>query len=137
MLIHLVYTSSATHLMAQAELMELLSVSRARNADAGITGALLYCDGTFMQALEGPPEAVDATFARIACDPRHHDTIQLLRAETPERHFPEWSMGFQPVGRLPDGVDGFRSVFALTERGPSRAQRLLSVARGLGRYAPS
>ena len=135
MLVHLVYTSSATRLQSQDELVDLLAVSRACNAADGLTGALVYCDGTFIQALEGPAAAVEATYARISRDARHHGATLLLRAETAERQFPDWAMGFRPVDRLPPDVDGFRSVFALTERGGGRAQRLLSVARALDPFA--
>lgn len=137
MLLQLVYTSSATHLLSQPALTDLLALSRARNAEVGITGALVYCDGTFMQALEGLPPAVEATYARIQRDGRHHDATLLLRAETAERHFPDWAMGFRLTEQLPDDVEGFRSVFALTERGESRARRLLGVARALDPHARS
>lgn len=135
MLVQLVYTSSATRLLSQDALMDLLAHSRARNVADGLTGALVYCDGTFMQALEGPAAAVEATYARIGRDGRHRDATLLLREESAARQFPDWAMGFRPVDHLPPDVDGFRSVFVLTERSGGRAQRLLSVARALDPHA--
>ena len=49
----------------------VLAVSRRRNAAAGVTGALMFTRLYFVQALEGPTAAVEATFDRICCDLRH------------------------------------------------------------------
>jgi hypothetical protein len=90
-----VYVSTAVKAFSQAELEALLDVSRRRNDACGVTGMLLYVDGNFMQLLEGPEDAVAATRARIAADPRHHTLITLLHTERSERHFQDWSMGFR------------------------------------------
>ncbi|HSM42684.1 MAG TPA: BLUF domain-containing protein, partial [Afifellaceae bacterium] len=58
----LVYVSAAHHLMGDDELTEILETSRARNAAAGITGMLLYKDGSFMQLLEGAKTNVLGTY---------------------------------------------------------------------------
>ena len=127
----LVYTSSAVRLWTPDELDALLAQSRARNTADGVTGALVYCDGTFVQALEGLEAAVEAAFARIARDPHHRGTHVLLRAHVPERQFPDWAMGFcTPAARV-DSLSGFRSVFELTNSRASRAHRLLAAARAL------
>ena len=93
----LAYVSSASFLLNQDELDAVLRVSRARNGAAGITGLLLYCDGSVMQYLEGPRTAVRATFARIAEDPRHRDLIVLLDEPVAKREFSDWSMACSRV----------------------------------------
>ena len=93
-LVRLVYTSAATREMGQDELEELLTRARERNAACGVTGMLLYHDGSFLQALEGEREIVDALFERIEEDPRHTQAAVLLRTEVDERVFDSWSMGF-------------------------------------------
>jgi hypothetical protein len=92
-----VYVSSATELFSQGELEELLKKARTNNHASGITGMLLYRDGNFMQLLEGPRDAVEATYRKIELDSRHRGIIRLLQREAPEREFSEWSMGFHLV----------------------------------------
>jgi hypothetical protein len=91
----LVYVSSATAPFAQDDLLALLEQSRKRNGSVGVTGILLYCDGNFMQVLEGPRHAVFATHQRIQGDARHRGLITLRNAAIPARSFPDWSMAFR------------------------------------------
>ena len=64
-----------------------------------ITG-LLYADGVrFLQALEGPADAVEAAYARITADPRHKAQVVLSRREVDTREFGDWEM----AERRPDG----------------------------------
>ena len=93
-LIALVYVSASRELMSDEALDEILTVSRANNGSLGLTGMLLYYDGAFMQALEGPEQAVHQMVARISRDPRHGGMITLLEEYIAERYFPEWSMGY-------------------------------------------
>ena len=85
---------------AQAEVSAILATARANNAALGITGALLFCDDAFVQALEGPMPAVEALFERIQCDPRHDHVVVLDAAPAESRHFAAWSMAY--AGRRPD-----------------------------------
>ncbi|MGI4884025.1 MAG: BLUF domain-containing protein [Janthinobacterium lividum] len=114
---HLVYQSSATVPMSEAELTRLLAHSRAHNATHGITGLLLHHDGRFVQLLEGGEAAVRAVFARIARDLRHAGVVTLADGPAAHRRFAEWSMAFRAVDRAalatltgytdPDRAEGF------------------------------
>jgi hypothetical protein len=79
------------------ELSALLMDARQRNRENGISGALLYADGNFMQVLEGPPESVQSTFGRICASSRHRGIIELYREGLPEREFADWHMGFRQL----------------------------------------
>ncbi len=71
---------------------DILSVSQRNNLDAGLTGALIYDNKTFLQWLEGGPSDIKAVFERIVADPRHTN-IKLLSVRTLEsRLFPDWTM---------------------------------------------
>lgn len=94
-MLSLTYLSSSSRLLTHAELTELLASIRPANEAAGITGALLYSDGNFVQTLEGPDDVVEETFARIAADDRHRGVIEAWREQIDERAFPDWSMGFR------------------------------------------
>ena len=75
-----------------AAVLKIVEASRSANAACGVTGALLFSEGAFVQALEGPPGAVEATFERICGDCRHAH-VQLIDFTTAEeRSFAEWSM---------------------------------------------
>ena len=100
----LVYVSSATVLFDQPMLVELLRVSRANNARDGITGVLLYDDGSFIQAIEGPEPAIRALKRRLEADPRHQQVTTVLEELVAERQFGQWSMGFVPREAL-DAAD--------------------------------
>lgn len=130
-LLSLLYVSSATAPFSHPELEDLLRVSRANNARAGVTGMLLYRGGNFMQVIEGERDAVEELYRRIEADPRHHTTTVLLRETIPERRFSGWSMGFRDLDGAMDDVPGYSPFLNTTlareeyERDPSRAQKLL------------
>jgi hypothetical protein len=99
-MIRLLYISTTRSILAAAELEEILRVSRRNNVAVGVTGLLIVGGRRFLQALEGPEEAVIATFERIRADPRHFAVVMLGRTAIEERLFGSWAMGFQPGGRL-------------------------------------
>jgi len=74
------------------QVADIVARSAARNVADGLTGALLQTRGMFIQALEGPLAAIEATFERICCDLRHRrvDLQEFVRADS--RVFGEWSM---------------------------------------------
>jgi hypothetical protein len=94
-LIHLIYVSTATTECGDAELDRILESSERHNSQQHVTGMLLYCDGNFIQAIEGEESAIDETYGRIAKDPRHTDLFLLLREPIAQRSFHRWSMGFR------------------------------------------
>ncbi len=129
-LAQLVYTSSAVELYHPDELAQILTTSRLNNEKNGVTGVLLHADGSVMQVLEGPADAVETTFERIQSDLRHHSITVLYRQGVEERTFPDWAMGVRSANDLPaDEEDGVLSLFDLTEPGPTRVQRLLNSFR--------
>lgn len=75
-----------------AELLSIVLRSQAKNAAVGLTGALMYASGVFIQALEGPLASVEATFERICCDQRHRHVRLIEFAPAEARMFEQWSM---------------------------------------------
>ena len=107
----LIYISTSRTVISATELNSILTVSRRNNARIGVTGLLVAGHRRFLQALEGPPEAVEATFRRIGADPRHFAVVTLRRDEVASRTFPEWTMGHQPAG----GIAGAASLRAIVD----------------------
>ncbi|MDF2366794.1 BLUF domain-containing protein [Sneathiella sp.] len=94
---YLIYVSSASYLLEDAELKDILGKSRTNNAMVDVTGMLLYKNGSFMQVLEGEADTVTKTFARISEDKRHSGIIVLCEEKAESRIFQGWSMGFQTL----------------------------------------
>lgn len=80
-----------------SEVAGILAASRANNARDGVTGALLYSEGCFAQVLEGGLDAVERTFERIQCDPRHADVVMLQAARADGRLFGVWDMALAEI----------------------------------------
>lgn len=91
-LISLIFFSSATVPFGAAAMLELLAECRRNNERDNITGMLLYHGGNFVQAIEGPADAVDNCFARVTKDQRHFG-IRSTRLPIKVREFQNWSMG--------------------------------------------
>ena len=128
----IVYVSSATHLLEEAELRHILEQSRANNRRDGITGMLLYHEGNFIQAVEGPEDVLDGLLRRIARDVRHHGIIHIYERAIEERDFADWSMGFVSSSQLdPQQVAGLNTFMDRMQRdgeehvAPGAAHRLL------------
>jgi len=67
----LVYVSRATHGIGARDAYDIIRVAHNRNSRLGLTGALIFLDGHFLQVLEGGAFNVRDRYARIAADPRH------------------------------------------------------------------
>ncbi|WP_345947864.1 BLUF domain-containing protein [Mucilaginibacter sp. PAMB04274] len=92
---YLVYISSATKMLNQDELLDILTVSRQNNERRNLTGLLLYGGGTFIQVLEGEELALQEAYNIIAADDRHTNILKMTEGEIAERLFPEWNMAFK------------------------------------------
>lgn len=86
--------------MTNDEVKSILRASRSNNTSQGITGLLLYRDGSFAQFLEGPAHAVDSLYDKIERDPRHHGVIRVLRQPVTKRDFRQWSMAFRDLDMI-------------------------------------
>lgn len=71
---------------------QILTASRRNNAKAGLTGALIYDNHTFLQWIEGEATKIRAVFELISNDPRHTDIKLMLVRKLDDRWFPDWSM---------------------------------------------
>jgi hypothetical protein len=110
----LVYASTAAKPFTDGELFGMLARFREKNTRAGITGLLVYKDGSFMQVLEGDEETVRDLYDIISRDQRHHELNLLLKITVPQRQFPDWSMGFKQLesGGVPP-IDGYKAQLEL------------------------
>ena len=96
-MIRVTYMSQATEPLSADALLALLSQCHRNNTARGLTGMLLFGNGTFLQSIEGEPAVVDPLLEKIARDPRHTAMKILRREAITARQFGEWSMGFERV----------------------------------------
>lgn len=75
MLERMTTVSRAAPGLRRDDVFGIIRTAHPLNQLAGISGALIFLDGWFVQLLEGAPEALAATRARIARDPRHQDPV--------------------------------------------------------------
>jgi hypothetical protein len=127
-----VYVSSATELLSDAGLDEILRVSRMNNHRDGITGMLLYKDGNIMQVLEGVEPKVYALIDKLRHDTRHQGVQLLVEERITERQFDQWAMAFEKIdSHAPRDIEGLSDfldddVAAATFRtNPAKAYSLL------------
>ena len=139
-MIFLIYASSATQGMTEADLLDILTKARENNTRLGITGMLLYHGGNFLQVLEGEAEAVEALFQKIQSDPRHKQISGILKRPLSEREFGDWKMGFVNLNTLnPDDLPGYSDFLRKPlnpdtfNDDPSLAQVFLQTFRGFAR----
>lgn len=116
-MLQLTYISTAASGMSEAMVAEILRASRMNNAAADVTGLLLYDGYRFLQALEGPPAAVNTVYTRVKADPRHRALVMLQSRDIGERAFGDWAMAAERVavaqgGTLPDLVDSLTAHVA-------------------------
>ena len=116
------YTSRQLCDVGPDELSEIAKTSRRNNERDDLTGLLVKVGEYFFQILEGPPEAVDATYERIRLDRRHGDIVVVGSPELVDaRLFGEWSMRvesldpeseqrLEPIGHM------LRTVVELVEK---------------------
>ena len=131
---YLIYVSAAARKLERKDLLDILDVSRRNNSAMGVTGILLFKDGSFMQLLEGEKAAVEEIFRRIEKDPRHRGIYRVHDGTADSRSFAGWSMGFREVTtRDLEGIPGFTFVGggdflsdAITEN-PSIALRIVKT----------
>ena len=108
----IIYISSAKAELTEDALLKLLAGSQKRNASRGITGILLHSEGNIIQVIEGPLEAAEALYTKIAMDSRHGGVTLISRKSVEQRDFPEFKMGFKRAKRcdFKEQLPGFTDV---------------------------
>ena len=88
----LAYVSKAAYDVGQDDLHRLFVRAADYNATVDVTGLLLFCDGVFLQTLEGVSDNVEAVLQRIKNDPMHRIDNIFVDEPTQERVYPAWAM---------------------------------------------
>ena len=100
MLVRLLYASQAAEPAPEGLVEAILQQARRNNPELGITGVLCHGADTFLQALEGGRDSVNALYNRIVCDRRHRRVTLLVYEEILERRFAGWTMGLVNLSKV-------------------------------------
>lgn len=119
----LIYLSTAgAQENAQADTaLALAHEVQAGNRRKGLTGLLLGNGSSYMQVLEGSPEAVGQMFATVSRDPRHRALDVVLDQPATERTFPDTAMLGLDLDASP--LDRRAAIEALIPAGADRDVR--------------
>lgn len=129
-LVHCIYSSVQTHVLAPSEIDALLRHSRRSNQTHNITGILLHVGRTFFQVLEGPPHEVDELYRKILADTRHTKIAQIIYEPIARRFFGDSTMSLatltaQELAMALDEPSAERVEELLAGMDEGRAKRLL------------
>lgn len=92
-LARIAYVSALRSEVSRGELATMVSTWRRQNAERAVTGFLLVHRDSVFQVLEGFPDVVQALYATISHDLRHHFVAKLIDEPILQRSFGDWSMG--------------------------------------------
>ena len=116
----IVYLSTARQALADADVEQILQVSRQNNARDGITGLLAYHDGCFFQTVEGPQMQVEQLMLRVRDDTRHANVLVLSDRPIDAAVFEDWHMAFvqksQLAALLDDAVLPLKALAAQSDK---------------------
>ncbi|MGF7151974.1 hypothetical protein FHS96_005642 [Sphingomonas zeicaulis] len=80
--------------MLDEETAAIVSVSRLRNEQLDVTGALVLAQGRFSQFIEGPLSVIERLRTSIERDPRHHQVTTLKFEPVDRRSFTGWALAY-------------------------------------------
>lgn len=126
----LIYTSrrtSADPAGAAGEVAAIQQVASANNGRVGLGGALVVSPSRFAQVLEGPREALEATFERISRDPRHDDLLVMSFAPTDTPAFGDFRLAAISIAE-PNETDAQNAAEAMLALLRCSMARLETVA---------
>lgn len=105
----------------------MLKTWRKNNADLGLTGALLLCDGSFVHVLEGTPNGVKKMRARVVADPLHSNVRNLREQACIKRHFSSWPLAYVGPSRWVQRALKNHELAAMDSSTPNEAEFLVDL----------
>lgn len=126
----LIYVSTAARRFDDDELHALVEDARTKNERLGITGVLVYRNGSFLQVLESDEEeTVRDLFQTIRADDRHQWITILKTSELDERDFPHSPLAFRDRSVAGVRQQPFDEEDELSERESFAYETLLQFQR--------
>ena len=105
----------------------MLKTWRTNNADLGLTGALLLCDGSFVHVLEGTPKGVKKMRARVMADPLHSNVRNLREQSCFKRRFSNWPLAYVGPSRWVQRALKNHELASMSSETPDEAEFLVEL----------
>lgn len=90
----LIYCSRVAPQLGVNGVYDILAQCTELNAQNNIGGVLMFNNRFFLQAIEGTVDVVDATFARVSRDIRHHSLLTVSESVHKSRRWSAWRMTY-------------------------------------------
>lgn len=100
MLRRIVYRGAYVDLTPSADLADILSSARRRNACCEVTGLPWFDDGRFLQVLEGEEEVLYRLLDEIKLDARNRQVTLIQNDPITTRLFTSWAMASAPFDEI-------------------------------------
>lgn len=107
----LLYRSTVSTSMKDADIRKLFEFSKINNDKKGITGCLLHHDDTFIHFIEGTESKVRELYEKIKHDPRHTNLFVLHLEENVATLFTDFNFIFYPKGNTTEEIRRKRMLF--------------------------
>ena len=101
----ILYSSLLAPHQPTAVVGQIVAQARARNAQNGITGLLVFDGMRFCQHFEGPAAQVASLMRLLQADPRHEEVRVLYEGPLQQRRYQRFEMGYAEVGDNDDLAD--------------------------------
>jgi hypothetical protein len=115
----------------EGTVQSIVERSRIANAACGVTGAMMFSSGVFLQAIEGEPQSVEATFERICSDLRHSRLQMMDFSAADTRAFAEFPMAVVPGEGKLQNLCASLSEISNAKVDPTSASALIQLMRAL------
>ncbi|HLW33226.1 MAG TPA: BLUF domain-containing protein [Aequorivita sp.] len=100
MLHSLCFISNAVDLWPETHLRPFNNLCKLRNRLNGLTGVLIYCEGTFMEVIEGREAKLLSVFSEINNDDRLDQTTLMMNSPIEQRIFDSFYTASKSVNNL-------------------------------------
>jgi len=134
-LFRLIYKSTSADPIRRETVRDILRTSAELNRENRITGVLLATSTHFLQVIEGGFEEVNATFMRIARDPRHSEIRLISFGPAEDWLFEGWVMrGFGVFGENAELEAELKQKYGEEDGGvrfPERSWRALALVHDI------
>ncbi len=102
---HTIAYVSTSSKLSNHQINELMSDSKLKNEEDGITGVLMYSDQNFFQIIEGEKKIIIELYAKIERDPRHYNLIKIFDRQIKKPSFTSFQNSYTIVNQEKDYVE--------------------------------
>lgn len=128
----ILFRSLATVAPWPSTMLDIVRATEHNNSASGTTGMLVFSNTGYLQLLEAPAAALDATWARIAADTRHRVSWQV-RGESQARRFPGLPLGYFDADREHAAAQGDPLWAERRDWRAGQAEALIAMLQSIAR----